>query len=65
MEDYVKDMDSPLNYRSNKSLIREWITHNNLYKLNLYRDRTASVDLNYPQKWYMKITYFIFSIISL
>lgn len=65
MEDCMEDMDSPLNYRSNKSLIREWITHNNLYKLNLYRDRTASVDLNYPQKWYMKIAYFIFSIISL
>ena len=57
--------DTPLDHRSDKSLVREWITHNNLYKLGLFKSRTKDVDLNYPQKRYMKVIYFIGSIIEL
>ena len=37
--------------RSTKSLKCEWATHNLLYALSLWQDRTKDVDLNYPNKW--------------
>lgn len=53
--------DTPLNHRSNKSMIREWIAHNNLYILGYEVERTKNVDLNYPQKWYVKVAYWLLS----
>lgn len=50
-------MDTPLNHRSNKSLKKEWITHNNLYVMDLFTERTKSVDFSYPQSWYEKLGY--------
>jgi hypothetical protein len=50
--------------RSLISLILEWSTHNFLYKLNISRNRTKDVDLDYPQKWYYKIGYFFIGLIS-
>lgn len=43
--------------RSDKSLVREWRTHNRLYRLGYKRDRTSEVDLNYPLKWYVELAY--------
>ena len=43
--------------RSYRSMEREWATHNALYALHLFRSRTKDVDLNYPQRWYMKVAY--------
>lgn len=63
--DYKLDIDNPFNHRTIKSMIREWITHNNCYKLNLWQYRTKSIDINYPQKWYIKIAYFFGSLIIL
>jgi len=34
--------------RTMKSLVCEWIVHNFLYSLHLYRSRTKDVDLDYP-----------------
>lgn len=34
--------------RSDLSLKMEWATHNFLYRLNIKRERTKDVDLNYP-----------------
>lgn len=69
LREYLNDsnitMKTPLDYRSNNSMIREWITHNNLYRLGLYQDRVKNIDLNYPQKWYVKILYAIGSLINL
>lgn len=45
--------------RSFCSLKNEWVTHNLLYKLHIYRSRTKDVDLNYPQKWYYRLGYSI------
>ena len=56
-------MDNPFNHRSICSMAREWLTHNNLYNLKLWVESTRSTDLNYPQKWYMNILYFIGSLI--
>lgn len=43
--------------RSRLSLKLEWATHNALYALGIAKDRTKDVDLNYPQKWYVKTGY--------
>ena len=54
-----------LEERSNCSLIREWIAHNNAYTIGYKRERTGSVDLNFPQKWYVKVLYFFLSLFIL
>ena len=43
-------------------LVKEWVVHNRLYKLNISRDRTKDVDLEYKQKWYLKVLYSILGI---
>lgn len=45
--------------RSYGNLRREWITHNFLYYLHLFRSRTKDVDLNYPQSFIEKVVYTI------
>ncbi len=49
--------------RSIKSLSREWATHNALYSLGILRDRTGSVDLNYPLKWWVELLYNIVGVL--
>lgn len=58
-------MDTPFNHRSFWSMIREWVSHNNAYVIGYKRERVSSVDLNFPQKWYIKVLYFIFSMFVL
>ena len=58
-------MDTPFNHRSLWSMIREWVSHNNAYVIGYKRERVGSVDLNFPQKWYVKVLYFILSIFVL
>lgn len=48
--------------RSYFSLMCEWKAHNRLYKLGMWKSHTKDVDLEYPQKWYYKIIYFILGI---
>lgn len=55
---YTIEQCAPL-CRSNFSLCCEWKAHNRLYHLGIYPLRTKSVDLNYPQRWYEKLGYFI------
>lgn len=45
--------------RSTISLEHEWATHNALYDLGLWKDRTKDVDLNVPMPWYKEWAYFI------
>ena len=58
-------MDTPFNHRSLWSMIREWVSHNNAYVIGYKRERVGSVDLNFPQKWYVKVLYFILSMFVL
>ncbi len=37
--------------RNFESLLAEWMVHNALYRLHLFRSHTADVDLNYPQRY--------------
>lgn len=43
--------------RSYNSLIAEWRAHNRLYRWGYKQERTGSVDLNYPLKWYVELAY--------
>lgn len=52
-----------IKYTNNKQLIREWCTHNLLYDFGILKERTKTVDLDYPQKWYFKLGYFIGSLL--
>ena len=45
--------------RSYFSLKTEWATHNALYALGVKRERTKDVDLNYPQKIWVRVAYTI------
>lgn len=45
--------------RSDRSLVLEWAAHNLLYKLGIARDHTADLGLEWPQKWYLKLGYWI------
>lgn len=49
--------DSPVWNRSIRSLCFEWATHNVLYALGIRRSKTADVDFEYPQKWYLRFCY--------
>ena len=43
--------------RSIDSLKREWAVHNAFHSLGLMRKQTAHTDLNWPQKWYIRMGY--------
>ena len=43
--------------RSLKSLEREWAVHNALYSLGIFKSRTASIDLNWPQGRIFRLGY--------
>lgn len=53
--------------RTIKSLTKEWIAHNVLYKLHIARSHTKSVDLNI-ERWYRiwcyNIIYFVDKLLS-
>jgi hypothetical protein len=51
--------ENNINKQSTFLLTQEWAVHNLCYKLNIFRDRTKDVDLNYPKKWYIKFIYSI------
>lgn len=48
----------PLQKRGRASLLREWAAHKLAYLVDFKRERVASVDLNYPQRWWVKLLYF-------
>ena len=43
--------------RSVESLKREWATHNAFHAMGIFRSRTAHMDLNWPQPWYVRLGY--------
>lgn len=57
--------DNVFTYRSKRSMVREWIAHNNAYILKYKVERTKDVDLEKDVKWYMKILYFVTSLVIL
>ena len=51
--------------RSEGSLKREWASHNLAYILGIRREKTKDCDLNYEQKWYVKLAYGVVGTIAL
>lgn len=51
--------------RTKSSLRCEWAAHNLCYALDIHRDRTKDIDLNYPQKWYVRLAYDIVGALAL
>ena len=49
--------------RSKCGMCLEIATHNALYSLGLWKERTGSVDLNYPQSFIEKIGYTVCGIL--
>ena len=52
-------------HRKNCGMKMEWATHNMAYMLNFKTDHSENVDLNYPQKWYIKVMYAVLGAISM
>lgn len=52
-------------FRSDKSIQREWGAHNLAYALGINRKKTKDADLNFEQKWYEKLFYFVIGSIAL
>lgn len=50
--------------RTRRSMILEWRAHNFLYWLGIKQNKTADVDLEYPQSWFKKIAYGILGILG-
>ena len=64
MEEYIKWIIEErkarkYHIRSLKSYKREWLGHNRLYYLHLFRNHTKDVDLEEPSKWYLEIIWLI------
>lgn len=55
----------PLWARSEMSIRMEWSSHNLAYLLGINRNKTKDADLNFEQKWYEKLGYFIVGSIAL
>lgn len=55
----------PLWNRSESSIKREWAAHNWAYSLGINKGNTADADINFEQKWYVRLAYFIVGSIAL
>lgn len=55
--EHTPEYEEVVGHRSRKSLIREWAAHKLCYRLGLWKARMLSVDLNWPQKWYVSLCY--------
>lgn len=51
--------------RSEMSIMREWAAHNWAHALGVNRKKTKDADLNFEQKWYEKLFYFVIGSIAL
>ena len=52
-------------HRSEANIKREWAAHSLAYSLGIKPAKTESVDLEYEQKWWMSLAYFIVGNIAL
>ena len=55
MQDYVEN--TVIKNRSRYSILSEIYVHNFCYNLNICRERTCSVDINYPINKYAELVY--------
>lgn len=55
----------PLWNRSEASMRREWALHTLVYNLGIKRSKTKDCDLNFEDKWYVKLAYGVVGTIAL
>ena len=51
--------------RSEGNIRREWAAHSLAFNLGIRRDKTEDVDLEFEQRWWMSLFYFIVGNIAL
>lgn len=51
--------------RTRRSMYLEWMAHNFLFRMGIRKDKTADVDLEYPQGWFKKLEYGILGILGI
>ena len=45
--------------RTLKSMLDEWKAHNALYQRNMFKAHTKELDLEFKQKWYHRVIYWL------
>jgi hypothetical protein len=58
---YLNTLPLELVNRSKKSCLNEWIAHNRLYKLGLFKTHTVDCDLSKDEKLRRRICYWFLS----
>ncbi len=48
--------------RTRRSMYLEWMAHNFLFRMGIRKDKSADVDLEYPQSWFKRLGYGILGI---
>lgn len=61
MKFYLKQLPINKIHRSMNSCINEWIAHNRLYKLGLFKKSTCDCDLTKNESLFRRICYWILS----
>ena len=58
---FLKTLPLELVNRSAKSCLNEWIAHNRLYKLGLFKEHTMDCDLSANESLFRRICYWLLS----
>lgn len=61
MIEYLKQLPLEKVNRSFKSCLNEWIAHNRLYKLGLFKNHTSDCDLTMNESKFRRMCYWILS----
>lgn len=57
--EYFKEREGFKSRRSIRSWVREWVAHNRMYKLGMFKGHTRDCDLEELEGWHRRVIYFI------
>ena len=61
IKNFLVEVPLGLVNRTDKSVLNEWIAHNRLYKLGLFKNRTKDCDITQGESLFRRICYWILS----
>lgn len=61
MIDFIHTLPLDKVKRSEKSCLNEWIVHNRLYHIGIFKEHSKDCDLTYNESFVRRIGYFILS----
>ena len=61
IKNFLVEVPLGLVNRTDKSALNEWIAHNRLYKLGLFKNRTKDCDITQGESLFRRICYWILS----